>query len=306
MDIVGREARIRQVTWVGLGTNLALAALKLAAGILGRSRAVVADAVHSVSDCATDAAILVGSFFWAQPRDRDHPYGHARIEAVVTVGIGLALAAVGVGIGYDAMASIPETHAAPPGVVALVAAAVSIVVKEVLYRWTIRVGREVHSSAVVANAWHHRSDALSSVPALLGVGGAMVLPRWGFLDHLGALAVCLLILQAAWKIVRPALGQLIDTGLPPQECEAILEAVRAADGVRSAHDLRTRRMGPGVALDIHVEVAPDLTVTEGHDIAMAARDRIFALFPDVIDVVVHVDPHGQLPETGAGNARLAR
>ncbi|MFW6108508.1 MAG: cation diffusion facilitator family transporter [bacterium] len=306
MESVGREARVRRVTWVGLGTNLGLAAVKLAAGIAGRSRAVVADAVHSVSDCASDLAILVGSLFWAQPRDEDHPYGHARIEALVTAGLGLVLAAVGVGIGYDAVVSIPEKHTQAPGAVALVAAALSIAVKEVLYRWTIGVGRAVHSSAVVANAWHHRSDALSSVPALLGVAGAMALPRWAFLDHVAAVAVCLLILQAAWRIARPALGELIDTGLPPQDCQAILEAARQVDGVRSAHDLRTRRMGPGVALDIHVEVAPDLTVVEGHDIAMAARDRIVELFPDVVDVIVHVDPHGQRPETRAGSGPPAR
>jgi len=304
MAMPGREARIRRITWIGLGTNLALAALKFAAGALGHSRAVVADAVHSLSDCGTDAAILVGTRLWSQPRDSDHPYGHARIEAVITMALGLVLAAVGVGIGYDAIASIPEKHAQTPGIAALLAAAVSIVVKEVLYRWTIRVGRQVQSSAVVANAWHHRSDALSSVPAVLAVGAAILLPQWTFLDHVGAVAVCLLIIQSAWKIVRPAVGELIDRGLPPEDCEAILRAVRECDGVESAHDLRTRRLGPGVALDIHIEVQPTLTVTEGHDIAEAARQRILELFPDVIDVVVHVDPVGQASRAGPGaNAR---
>jgi cation diffusion facilitator family transporter len=302
MDTTGREQRIRRVTWVGLCTNLALAAVKFAAGALGHSRAVVADAVHSVSDCGTDIAILVGTRLWSQPRDHDHPYGHARIETVVTVGLGAVLAAVGIGIGYDAIVSIPEKHPQPPGAVALAAAMASIVVKELLYRWTIRVGRAVHSSAVVANAWHHRSDALSSVPAVLAVGGTMLFPKWAFLDHIGAVAVCLLILQAAWRIVRPAVGQLIDTGLPPAECQKILEAVRQVEGVRAAHDLRTRRMGPGVALDIHVEVDPALTVTEGHAIAEAARERIFALFPDVIDAVLHVDPFGE-PERRGEDSR---
>jgi cation diffusion facilitator family transporter len=293
-----RESRIRRVTWAGLCTNLALAALKLAAGVAGHSRAVVADAVHSVSDCATDVAVLVGSRLWSRPRDSDHQYGHARIEAVVTVLLGLILALVGLGIGYDAIVSMREPHEGPPGLVALVAAAVSIAAKEGLYRWTIRVGREVRSSAVVANAWHHRSDALSSIPAVLAVAGAIALPKWTFLDHVGAVAVCVLIMQAAYKIVRPALGQLIDTGLPPHECAAILRATRECQGVGSAHDLRTRSLGPGIALDIHIEVEPTLTVAQGHDIAEAARGRILELFPDVIDVVVHVDPLGQAPPAG--------
>jgi len=306
MDALGREARIRRITWIGLGTNLALAALKFAAGIVGHSRAVVADAVHSLSDCGTDVAILVGTRLWSQPRDYEHPYGHARIEALITMGLGIVLAAVGIGIGWNAVATIPERHAQPPGVVALLAAAVSIAVKETLYRWTIRVGRAVRSSAVVANAWHHRSDALSSVPAMLGVGGAMLFPAWSFLDHIGAIAVCVLILQAAWKIARPAASQLIDRGLPAKDCEVLLDAIRKAKGVQEAHDLRTRRMGPGVALDVHVEVDPDITVTEGHDIARAVRDRMFDLFPDIIDVVVHVDPHGRVFEASAGNSRPAR
>ena len=306
MDALGRETRIRRVTWIGLVTNLALAALKFAAGIFGHSRAVVADAVHSLSDCGTDVAILVGTRLWSRPRDHDHPYGHARIEALITVGLGIVLAAVGIGIGWNAVATIPEKHAQPPGVVALLAAALSIVVKETLYRWTIRVGRAVRSSAVVANAWHHRSDALSSVPAMLGVGGTMLFPAWSFLDHIGAIAVCVLILQAAWRIVRPAASQLIDRGLPARDCEILLDAIRKVKGVQEAHDLRTRRMGPGVALDVHVEVHPDITVTEGHDIARAVRDRMFDLFPDIIDVVVHVDPHGRVFEADAGSSRPAR
>ena len=306
MGTQDREARIRRVTWLGLWTNLGLSAVKFAAGTLGHSRAVVADAVHSLSDCGSDVAVLVGTRLWSQPRDSDHPYGHARIEAFVTVLLGLSLFAVGVGMGYAAVVNIRAKGGAPPSVVALVAAAVSMVVKEALYRWTVRVGREERSSAMVANAWHHRSDALSSLPAAVAVGAAMLLPGWPFLDSLGAVVVCLLIVQAAWRIVRPAVGQLIDRGLPPRECEAILAAVRAVEGVEQAHDLRTRRLGPGVALDIHVEVEPSLTVTAGHGIAEAARDRIFELFPDGIDVVVHIDPHGLVPDGRAGNLRPAR
>ena len=295
MDIPGREARIRRVTWIGLFGNLALSALKLAAGALGHSRAVAADAVHSLSDCATDIAVLVGTRLWSRPSDSDHPYGHGRIETVITVLLGFFLAAVGIGIGYDAISSMQDRHAVTPGAVALVAALVSIVAKEALYRWTAGVGRQVRSSAMVANAWHHRSDALSSIPAALAVGAAILLPAWSFLDHIGAIAVCLLIIQAAYKIVRPAVGQLIDAGLPPREIQAMYDAVRQCKGVELAHALRTRHLGAGVAIDLHVEVEPGLTVAQGHGIAEEVRHTLLELFPDVVDVVVHVDPLGVDP-----------
>jgi cation diffusion facilitator family transporter len=287
-----RERQIRRVTVLGLLTNLALAGVKLASGLLGHSRALVADAAHSLSDCATDVMLLVGSRFWSRPSDEEHPYGHARIETVITVLIGLLLVGVGIGIGADAVATIREPDTETPGVVPLLAALLSIIVKEWLYRHTMHVGREARSSALVANAWHHRSDALSSVPAFLAVGGAILWPAWSFLDHVGAMLICLLILQAAWRIVAPAVSQLIDAGLPAREVKDILSAVGQCEGVEDAHELRTRRLGPGVALDLHVGVEPTLTVAQGHDIAEAARNTILDQFPDVIDVVVHIDPDG--------------
>ena len=299
MEAPSRETTVRRVALVGLAVNLALSALKFAAGFLGHSRAVVADAVHSLSDVATDVALLVGVRYWSRPRDVDHPYGHGRIETIVTVSIGLLLAIVGVGIAYESIARIHERHAETPGAVALVAALVSIVAKEVLYRWTVRVGRRVKSSAVIANAWHHRSDALSSIPALLAVGGAMLVPAWPFLDHIGAVVVCLFILGAAYKILRPAVGQLIDTGLPEAERRAMLDVAQACPGALDAHDLRSRSLGAGIALDLHVAVDPDLTVVEGHAIAEEVRMRLHAEFPDVVDVVVHVDPHGIEPASPA-------
>ncbi|NQT85367.1 cation transporter [bacterium] len=292
MATADRERQIRRITVLGLIINLALAGVKLAAGMLGHSRALVADSVHSLSDCATDVMLLVGSRLWARPRDDDHPYGHARIETLITVLVGLLLAGVGIGIGVNAVTNLHEQHSETPGAAALAAALFSIIVKEWLYRHTMRVGRAAHSSAVVANAWHHRSDALSSVPAFLAVGGAMLWPAWSFLDHVGAGLICLLILQAAWRIIGPAVGQLIDTGLPRKDAEDILKAVQGCDGVEDAHDLRTRRLGSGVAVDLHVAVEPTLSVAEGHDIAEAVRHTILDHFPDVIDVVVHIDPAG--------------
>ena len=285
-----RETRIRRVAVLGLGTNVALAAFKLAAGLFGGSRAVVADALHSISDCASDIALLVGPSLWSRPSDSDHQYGHARIETVITVAIGLLLAASGVGIAAEALATLHIRGGERPALIALLAAATSVFVKEALYHWSLHVGKKVRSPAVMANAWHHRSDAFSSVPAVLAVGGAILLPSWGFLDRVGAVVVSIIILQAAVKIVRPALGQLIDTGLPEGERRAILETVARCPGVERPHDLRTRYLGPGVAADLHVEVRPDLTVAEGHEIAEDVRKRILDHFPDVVDVIVHVDP----------------
>jgi cation diffusion facilitator family transporter len=203
---------------------------------------------------------------------------------------------VGIGIGANAVATIRQPDTETPGVVAVLAALLSIIVKEWLYRYTMQVGRTVRSSALVANAWHHRSDALSSVPACLAVGGAILWPAWSFLDHVGALLICLLILQAAWRIVAPAVNQLIDAGLPAREVQDILSSVGQCEGVEDAHDLRTRRLGSGVALDLHVGVEPALTVAQGHDIAEAVRTTILNQFPDVIDVIVHVDPVGMVGE----------
>ena len=208
----------------------------------------------------------------------------------VTVLIGAVLAVVGIGIGYEATVSIHEKHSETPGAVALAAALLSIVVKELLYRWTLGVGRRIRSPAVVANAWHHRSDALSSVPAVLAVTTAILLPAWQFIDHVGAVVVSLFILQAAYKILRPAIGQLIDTGLPAEETEAMVAAAEECVGPGRAHDLRTRCLGPDVAVDLHIEVDPTLTVAQGHDIAEEVRHRLHERFPEIIDVVVHVDP----------------
>lgn len=282
---------VRRVTWIGAAVNVALSAAKLVAGVAGSSQAVVADAVHSLSDLATDVAVLVGVRYWSAPADPTHPHGHQRIETLVTALIGAALAAVAVGIGYNALASLPERHAQPPGLVALAAALASIVTKEVLYRWTARVGRRVKSPAVIANAWHHRSDALSSIPASAAVLMAIVRPGWAFVDHVGAIIVSLFILQAAWKITRPALEQLVDRGAPEPDRQAIEALVLATAGVRAVHAIRTRYVGGGLAVDLHILVDPDLTVRAGHAISHDVKARLLAHGPDVVDAIVHLEPY---------------
>ena len=208
------EQTIRKVTWVGLVANLLLAIFKFAAGYWGKSQAVIADAVHSLTDLVTDIAVIVGSHFWARPPDHDHPYGHRRLETLVTIFIGAVLAAAGLSIGWEALTGLKQDGAARPGWIAAAAALLSIICKEILYRWTGSTGQKLKSPALAANAWHHRSDAISSIPVLMAVGGSILFPSWSFLDGLGAVIVSLFILQAAMRILWPGLLELVDSGAP--------------------------------------------------------------------------------------------
>lgn len=280
---------VRRVTWWGMIVNIFLSAGKILAGIIGNSQAVVADGVHSLSDCTTDVAVIVGVRFWSAPPDEDHPYGHSRIETLVSLLIGLLLGGVAIGLGYEALSTIREQHP-PPGVIALIAAIVSLISKEILYRWTVAVGRRIKSSAVVANAWHHRSDAFSSLPVAAAVGIAMIFPEWYFLDHIGALAVMVLILQAAGRIVMPALRELADAGAPLELRNLCEQIARETPGVEHVHKLRTRQLGFGLQVDLHVHVAPDLSVRDGHDISEDVKRRLYELGPDIVDVITHMEP----------------
>ncbi len=285
------QSRVRTVGWVGLIVNLLLAAGKAAAGILGHSQAVLADAVHSLSDTVTDIAVILGVRFWSAPADENHPHGHGRIETLITVIIGLSVGGVAVGMGIEAIRGLRSHSTTPPSAIALVAAVASMFVKEGLYRWTAEVGREVRSPALVANAWHHRSDAISSLPAAVAVAVSLIAPQWAVVDRVGAVVVCLLILQVAWRILRPALDQLVDAGAPADDCRRIEMLALEVDGVEAAHAVRTRYVGASLAVDLHVEVDGGLSVAEGHAIAVAVRQRLVADGPDVADAVVQVEPY---------------
>jgi cation diffusion facilitator family transporter len=281
---------VRRAAWVGLACNVGLVAVKAAAGVLGHSQAVLADAVHSLSDLVTDFALIFGVRYWSAPADEDHPHGHGRIETLITVAIGLILGVVAVGIGLRAIRGLRHGVAIAPTGIALGAAIFSIVVKEVLYRWTVAIGRRVKSPATVANAWHHRSDAFSSIPAAAAVGVALIDPEWAVVDRVGAVVVCLLILQAAWRILHPAVEQLVDRGAPAADRRRIEKLALEVEGVASAHALRTRYVGAELSVDLHVEVDGSLSVAEGHAIAMAVRRKLVDDGPDIADAVIQVEP----------------
>lgn len=285
-----QNKEVRRVTVWGLLVNLALSAVKFTFGLLGASQSLIADAVHSLSDSVTDIAVLIGVRFWSAPPDETHPYGHGRIETLITFLIGIALGSVGIGLGFRAIASLHEHNPASPTWLAFIAACLSIATKEWLYQWNVVVGRRVRSSALLANAWHHRSDALSSVPVALAVLASQIWPGWGFLDQVAAVIVSVLILYAAWEISVPAFRDLIDAGASEKERQDILEISLTTEGVHSVHALRTRYIGPGLYVDLHAQVDGTLTVRQGHDIASAVKHRLLNDGPDVVDVVVHIEP----------------
>jgi cation diffusion facilitator family transporter len=282
--------QVRRIAAVGIITNLGLAAIKFLVGTLGASQAVIADAVHSLSDLSTDIAVLIGVKFWSAPPDRRHPYGHRRIETIITAGIGLILATVALGLVVNALQSIRLPNRPATNWIALAGPVCSIVLKEILFRWTRRIGEQVGSSAVIANAWHHRSDVLSSVPAVLAVSAAAFNPNWWFVDPIGAIVIAMFILKVAWDIIRPSLLELSDQGASEEELKRVRALADGVEGVREIHALRTRRLGSGLAIDLHVLVDPEMSVREGHIIAENVKAERLEKGPGVMDAIVHLEP----------------
>lgn len=272
-----------------------LATVKFAAGYYGRSQALIADAVHSLTDTATDLAVIAGSHFWSRPPDDSHPYGHRRLETLVTVFIGIMLAAAGVGIGWDAILNLHRKESPSPGWIALITALISIVTKELLYRWTANAGKRIKSTALAANAWHHRTDAISSLPVLIAVGGALLFPLWSFLDLVGAVVVSIFILHAAFKIIWPGISELIDAGVPKDIQHKIQSTANAIQGVIEIHKVRTRYISNSILVDLHIVVDGSISVRDGHAIADEVENQIINEVPNVLGVVIHIDPQ-DLPE----------
>ncbi len=285
-----RISQIKKVTWIGLFINVALAAIKFIFGFIGSSQAVIADAVHSLSDMATDLSVILGVQYWSAPPDENHPYGHLKIESIVTVLIGATLALVALGMGYGSLATIREVHIKQTAWIAVIGPILSIILKEALYRWTVIVGTRARSSAVIANAWHHRSDALSSVPALIAVTASAMNPEWAFLDHVGALIISIFILKISWDIMKPSLAELSDRGASRKDCDKIEKIAVGVGGVRSVHAIRTRKCGQSIFVDLHVVVDPEISVRLGHNISEEVKKSLMKEGPKVFDVVSHIEP----------------
>jgi len=290
-----RSREARKVTLLGFWMNAVLTVCKIAAGVLGNSTAMIADGVHSLSDFLTDIVVLV-SFKWTEkPEDDDHNYGHGKFETLATLLIALFLAVVGFRILTSGIANIMVAvkggELPSPGVIAAVAAFASIVSKEFLYRITVLVGRRIHSSAVIANAWHHRSDAFSSIGTCLGIGGAILLgSRWTVLDPIASVAVSGFIFKAAYEIFMPAVNELMESSLNEEEKKRIVAILEGDENVRAYHHLRTRRVGTKAVIELHIEVDGAKDIKEAHGIASDIETRIKYCFGGCI-VTIHMDPY---------------
>ncbi len=295
-----------RVTWLGFITNAALTAFKFIAGIFGHSEAMVADAVHSLSDLATDIVVLISLRISGKPADANHDYGHGKYETLATAFIGTALLMAGIGIfrhgilkiWYDFHGTLPGK----PGMIAFFAAIVSVIVKEWLYRFTLSAGKRIDSPAVIANAWHHRSDAFSSVGTLAGIGGAVLLgDAWHVLDPLAAVVMSLIILRTAILILIRSFRELTDESLEEHFKKEILNIISADPRVFNAHNLRTRRIGSVIAIDIHICVDPTMNVSEAHAIASETELQLRRRFGADTFISIHIEPYSEVKDSRKNN-----
>lgn len=285
-----------RITLVSLWANIALTLLKFAAGFFGRSQAMMADAVHSLSDFATDFAVLIGLRFSSKPRDDDHAYGHGKFETIAAAMVGVALGVAALNIAGSAItrifAAVNGDSIPTPSVYAFWVAVISIGVKEVLFQVTRRVALTTGSAAVMANAWHHRSDALSSLATAGGVGAAALLgENWRVLDPIAALFVSLFLFRVGWRIIREQLGDLTEQSLDPAVCEEILAMARGIPGIVEPHNLRTRMVGRHPVIDLHIRMREDMPLHEAHDLATRLEHALQDRFGKETIANLHLEPY---------------
>ena len=295
MSEKSRAGEATNITWIGLVVNLILTMFKFIAGFLGKSSAMIADGVHSVSDFATDIIVLWGFKFVEKPADEDHKYGHEKFETFVSLIVGILLIMVGFLITYSSINSFVRFFRgevlAEPKIIALIAAFISIIFKEIMYRYTINVGKKINSNAVIANARHHRSDALSSVATMIGIGGAIILgKKWTVLDPLAALLVSIFIFKVGYEIVKISADELLEGSLSKELENEIISIIKNTPGVKNPHDMKTRKIGSSFAVDVHIEVVENMTIAEAHDIATDVEAKLMERFGRNIFISVHVEP----------------
>ncbi|MFT7219365.1 MAG: cation diffusion facilitator family transporter [Candidatus Azotimanducaceae bacterium] len=280
--------QLTRVTLIGALIDLLLGVTKIICGLVDNSQALVADGVHSLSDLVTDGIVLVAIRQSRKQADEDHPYGHARIETIATVFLAISLFLVALGIAADAIISLEDpVGAVTPGWMAFTVVVISALSKEFIFRYTMRVAKRHDSQILMANAWHSRTDAISSLIVFVGISGALLgIPA---LDAIAAMGVACIIAKVAWDLGVPGVQELVDKGVDGSYLSELEEVVRSTSGVKTFHALRTRRMGPDVLVDIHVSVAPLITVSEGHQIADRVENRIIHQFGEINDVTVHID-----------------
>lgn len=290
-----REKEIFRVTLVGSIVNLLLLIFKFVAGIMGRSAAMVADAVHSLSDFVTDIIVIVFVKISGKPEDDNHRYGHGKYETLATAMIGVALFVVGIGLlvnGATKIYKVINGAILPaPSKIALIAAVVSIVAKELIYRYTVRAGKKLNSQAVIANAWHHRSDAFSSIGTVIGIGGAIFLgERWRILDPIAAVVISGFILKVAIDLIKPCLDELLERSLPADTERKIMDIIESFPEISSPHHLRTRRIGSHIAIEVHVRLDGKMSLEEAHAVVTMVERRLKDEFGPDTHIGIHMEP----------------
>lgn len=293
-----REREIRNITILGAIVNIALTLGKIIAGIYGRSSAMMADGIHSLSDLFSDIVVIVFTHISSKEKDRHHSFGHGKFETLATLIVSVILVVVGANLMSNGIKSIYgffNGELLPrPGYIALVAAVISIVAKEILYHLTIRTGKRTGSTVVVANAWHHRSDALSSIGALIGIGGSIVLgEKWAILDPLASCVISIAVIVVAVRMAFPSLAELLETSLPEDIESEIIRTASAVKGVREIHELKTRRNGMSFIIDAHIVVNPDISIVEAHDIATDVEDALRERYGRQTQMNIHIEPYSE-------------
>lgn len=298
MNNNNRIESIKNVTLIGSFVNLILSAGKIIAGWLGHSSAMIADGIHSLSDLVTDIIVIIFVNLSGKERDKTHHYGHGKFETFATMMISFALILVGIGIAVTGIGKIIGSYRgeliAKPGIVALYAALISIVSKEALFWYTKIEGKRLNSQAMIANAWHHRSDAFSSIGTALGISGAIFLgEKWRILDPLAGIIVSFFILKVAWQIAKPSIDELLDSSLPESTGTEIGNIITSTQGVEDFHNLRTRRIGETISVEVHIKVNSQLTVESSHQIASSIERSVRSRFGNLAHVIVHIEPYYQ-------------
>ena len=286
---------IYKVTLIGSAVNAILIVLKFIAGFVGKSSAMVADAVHSLSDFISDVIVLIFVKIAGKPKDKTHDYGHGKFETLATMIIGILLIIAGFGLLINGVNTVIRSLHGEllerPTMLALIVAVVSIASKEWLYRYTVSNGKKLNSKAVIANAWHHRSDAVSSLGTLIGISGAMFFgDKWRILDPIAAIVVSVLIVKSGYDIVKPCISELLEASLPEDKENEIENLVTNVPGIEFIHNLRTRRIGNGIAVDLHAKMDGNLTLWEAHEKATAAEKAIRKVFGDNSIINIHMEP----------------
>lgn len=299
---MNQEKEIKKMTIGGSIGNVLLAGLKISVGVFSKSQALIADGVHSLSDLITDIVILIGVREWTRPADKEHPYGHGRIETLTSIFIGVVLSVVAFILGRNALISFTQETNNALGWPAFVIAIISIIVKEILFKLTVKKGKKINSRALISNAWHHRSDALSSVPVALAVLLEKIFPGLPYIDPIATLIITLFLIKASWNILLPCFKELLESREDTSLETSIETLSKEIKEIKEVHKIRIRRVGSALLLDLHMLVNREMTIEKAHMISSKLETKIKEMDENISDILVHIEPYiAKADSNGAKN-----